>query len=270
MNFSLKTKEILWFLLISLTIYALLILVFAWLYYNSKGIGFYIRPTNTLEEITFWKSVYFSVVTFHTIGFGDIYPITTEGRTIMIFQSFLSLFYYAIFSGFLVYLVIHRPNDIIITKCVYIRHRNDRWYLSIRLGNKGRTIIDLKGKFEAWTIRANTRIRLFTFAEEMADLEKTLYFDINLNDPANVRLRDILKKALAGELKIHMKYAFIGNNIRSGDQMAHAKYYETKDLRFGKLFRNIYSWDEQGRRTNFRWKNFERIDDLEEKIKKSF
>jgi hypothetical protein len=270
MNLSLKTREILWFLLIALLSYATIIVVFAWFYYESNGIGFYIRPTNTMEKVTFWKAVYFSVVTFHTIGFGDIFPVNNQGRTIMMFQSFLSLFFYSIFSGFLVYFVIQRPTDVLTTKNVYIRHRKDQWSLSIRLGNKGRPVIDMKGRFEGWIVKYNTRIRVFKYEEEMADLERILYFDINLDDPANTALRDALKQALAGEINLHMKFSFVGNNVRHGDQVAFTKYYDTSHIRFGTMFQNVYSWDESGHRTDFRWKNFERIDEMPDIQKNSF
>ena len=82
-------------------------------------------------------------------------------------QSTLSLFFTAIFSGFLVYFVIKRPQDVFTTKKVYIRIRKDRYILSLRLGNKGRDIIDLKSKFEAWTIENNTRVRAFRYEEEL-------------------------------------------------------------------------------------------------------
>lgn len=270
MNLSLKTREILWFLAIALVSYAVIILVFAWFYYSTNSIGFFNRPTNTMENITFEKAVYFSVVSFHTIGFGDIYPITPQGRLIMICQSFLSLFFTAIFSGFLVYFVIHRPNDMFSTKKVYIRYRKDQWSLSIRLGNKGRTIIDLKGKFEAWIVKHNTRIRMFQYEEEMADLERILYFDINLDDPSNLKLRESLRLALSKQINLHMKFAFIGNDIRTGDQVAHAAFYSSDDLRFGTMFLNVYSWDSGGQRTNFQWRNFEKIEPTDSEMIESF
>ncbi len=270
MNLSLKTREILWFLTIALVSYAVIILVFAWLYYSTYSIGFYNRPANTMEIITFEKAIYFSVVSFHTIGFGDIYPVTPQGRFIMICQSFLSLFFTAIFSGFLVYFVIHRPNDMFSTKKVYIRYRKDQWSLSIRLGNKGRTIIDLKGKFEAWIVKHNTRVRMFQYEEEMADLERILYFDINLDDPANLKLKESLQRALSKDINLHMKFAFIGNDIRTGDQVAHAAFYSSDDLRFGTMFLNVYSWDSGGQRSNFQWRNFEKIALLDEEMTESF
>jgi len=211
------------------------------------------------DKIDFKKAIYFSIVSFHTIGFGDIRPITDQGRFIVMIQSTISLFYTAIFSGFLVYFVIKRPHDIFLTRNLYIRYRNSTYLLSIRVGNKGRPIIDLNSKFEAWTIENNTRIRTFQKEQKLADLERILYFDIDLNAPGSGKLKKALSHAIEQKLRLHMKFSFIGTDIRSGEQVAFAKYYDTNNLKFGTTFLNVYSWDPNGRRKDFRWKNFERI-----------
>jgi len=264
MSLPKKTIQILEFLSISIGIYAVIILTYGYLYYATGGIGYFRAITQSFEGVTFEKAVYFSVVSFHTIGYGDMYPVTEQGRIIMMCESFTSLFYISIFSGLLVYFIIRRPNDIFTTQNVYLRLRNQKWYLSIRIGNKGRTVIDLKGKFEAWIVEENTRIRILQHAEDMADLERILYFDIPIENQAAAKLRKTLPDALNKRILLHMKFAFIGNDIRTGDQVAHARYYSSNDLRFGKMFRNVYSWDTSGRRYNFEWKNFERIEPVEE------
>jgi TRAP-type C4-dicarboxylate transport system permease small subunit len=270
MTIPTKIRQILRFLLVALCIYAFIILLFGYLYWATGGIGYYKAVFQQFEKPTFEKAIYFSVVSFHTIGYGDMYPVTQQGRIIMMFESFASMFYFSIFSGLLVYFIIRRPTDIFTTKKVYIRLRNEKWSLSIRLGNKGRAIIDLKGKFEAWIVRDNTRIRIFQYEEEMADLERILYFDINLKDHSVSLLRENLRDALEGKILLHMKFAFIGNDIRSGDQVALARYYDSNDLRFGKMFLNVYSWDTTGRRYNYEWKNFERIEPIPEKQVRDF
>lgn len=270
MSFHLKTRELLIFILISLCVYIFVIVGFAYIYYISGSIGLTQYSKHNPEVIDFEKAIYFSIVSFHTIGFGDIHPTTDLGRQIVIIQSTISLFFTAIFSGVLVYFVIKRPKDIFTTGKVYIRLRKDKYYLSIRLGNKGRDIIDLKSKFEAWTIENNTRIRAFRYEEELPDLEKILYYDLNLDDPLNQPLKTAIKEALNKGTMLHMKFSFIGNDIKSGEQVAYAKYYVSSQLRFGKTFMNVYSWDVNGHRKNFKWKNFERIEPMEQKDRDKF
>ncbi|MEI7981999.1 MAG: potassium channel family protein [Bacteroidota bacterium] len=270
MNLSAKTKEIVSFLIITSFAYTFLIFLFAIFYYSTGSIGFYKPLQRVYEPIDFPKAIYFSVVSFHTIGYGDIYPLTNQGRLILMGEAFTSLLFTSIFSGFLVYFVIRRRDDIFTTRYVYLRFRKEQWYLSIRLGNKGRSIIDLKCKFEAWIVQENSRIRIWHHEEEMADLENILYFDLYLGDESCLKLRQALHDALNGSVLLHLKYAFIGNDIRSGEQVAHAVYYDSNRLRFGRMFENVYSWDERGRRVNFRWKNFEKIEPLEEQKREEF
>jgi hypothetical protein len=259
MNFSIKTKEILLFIFLFLSLYALIILLFAYFYYSTNSIGMTVYSNSVADKIDFRKAIYFSIVSFHTIGFGDIRPMTDQGRFIVMIQSTISLFYTAIFSGFLIYFVIKRPRDIFLTRNLYIRYRNDGFWLSIRVGNKGRPIIDLNSKFEAWIIENNTRVRIFQHKQVLADLERILYFDIHLNSPGNEKLKKALIHAIENKYLLHMKFSFIGNDIRTGEQVAFAKYYDSRDLKFGTLFLNVYSWDTNGQRKDFRWKNFERI-----------
>jgi hypothetical protein len=270
MSFRFKTREVIVFILISLGIYFVFIFGFAWIYYATGSIEMTPYSKPFAEKINFEKAVYFSIVSFHTIGFGDIHPVTQFGRQIVMIQSTISLFFTAIFSGFLVYFVIKRPQDVFTTKKVYIRYRRDHYFLSLRLGNKGRDIIDLKSKFEAWTIENNTRIRVFRMEEELPDLEKILYYDLNLDEPASHSLRKAIGHALNNGSLLHMKFSFIGNDIKTGEQVAYAKYYDSRDLSFGKMFFNVYSWDPNGRRKNFRWGNFERIEAMEEKMVEEF
>jgi hypothetical protein len=278
MSFRFKTREVLFFILVSLCIYMIFIFGFAWIYYKTGSIEMtaYSTPYNhpgsgpVSGKINFEKAVYFSIVSFHTIGFGDIHPITQLGRQIVMIQSTISLFFTAIFSGFLVYFVIKRPQDVFTTKKVYIRFRQDRYFLSLRLGNKGRDIIDLKSKFEAWTIVNNTRVRVFRMEEELPDLEKILYYDLDLDEPASQPLREAICDALMKGMLLHMKFSFIGNDIKTGEQVAFAKYYDSRHLSFGMMFMNVYSWDPNGRRKNFRWGNFERIAPMQKEVADGF
>lgn len=278
MNFRFKTREVLLFILISLGVYMVFIFGFAWIYYKTGSIEMtpystpYSHPGTSTEsgKINFEKAVYFSIVSFHTIGFGDIHPTTQLGRQVVMVQSTLSLFFTAIFSGFLVYFVIKRPQDVFTTRKVYIRFRKDHYFLSIRVGNKGRDIIDLKSKFEAWTIVNNTRVRAFRIEEELPDLEKILYYDIDLDAVSNHSLRKAIHDALVNGAMLHMKFSFIGNDIKTGEQVAYAKYYDSRHLSFGKMFLNVYSWDVNGRRKNFRWGNFERIEPMEPALANGF
>ena len=95
------------------------------------------------------------------------------------------------------------------------------------------------------------------------DLEKILYYDLDLDSDDNRSLRIAINDALLNGTLLHMKFSFIGNDMKTGEQVAFAKYYDSRHLSFGKMFLNVYSWDTNGRRKNFRWGNFERIEAME-------
>jgi len=270
MHLSVKARTIAWFLLAAVAIYIVIILVFGYAYYSTGSIGFFRATTRTMEQIDFIKALYFSVVSFHTIGYGDIYPVSQQGRMILMTQSFVSLFYTSVFAGLLVYFIIKRHADIFTTKFIYIRSRKDKWYLSIRLGNRSRPIIGLTGKFEAWHVENDSRVRVYTYEEEMSDLENILYFDIPLDDPAAGGLRKALTEALNSGRTLHMKFNFIGSDIKSGEQVARSVRYDSSMLRFGRIFLNVYSWDSAGHRSDFRWGNFEKIEPVDQEVIRQF
>lgn len=265
-----KTKTIFRFLLIALIIYAIIIVTFAWFYYSTSGIGFYQAAIRSYNNINLQKAIYFSVVSFHTIGYGDIYPVSNQGRMILMIQSFVSLFYTSVFSGLLVYFILKRHTDIFTTKYIYIRMWKECLNLSIRLGNKNRTIIDLKGGVEAWVIRDNTRLRIFRYHVQLGDLERILYVDVNLDTPENAPLRLALREALKGGETLYLSYSLIGNDFKSGEQVALRSNYRSDQIRFGKMFRNVYTWNKRGKRKHFRWSRFEQIEPLEEPVKDEF
>jgi hypothetical protein len=262
MNLSIKTREILLLFFLLFLGYAVIILLFAAIYHHTGCIGMTVYDRSPRESIDFGRAVYFSIVTFHTIGYGDIRPISDQGRLVVMIQSSISLPFTAIFSGLLIYFIIKRPRDIFITKKIYIRHRNGKFWLSVRMGNKGRAIIDVVSKFEVWTIVNNSRVRIFQKKQELPDLERILYLDIPLDAPENHRLENALRDSMRKKMRLHVKFSFVGNDMRTGEQVAFAKYYDSADLRFGNVFQNVYSWDTSGRRKDFTWKNFEKIGNL--------
>ena len=48
------------------------------------------------------------------------------------------------------------------------------------------------------------------------------------------------------------------------------EYYDSNDLLYGTTFLNVYSWDTNGRRKDFRWKNFERIEEMDAQLIEQF
>jgi voltage-gated potassium channel Kch len=65
------------------TIYLLLIPIFAFIYWNN--------PQSWSDTLTPIKSIYFSVVTITTLGFGDIYPVNDIARILTAIESVIGI-----------------------------------------------------------------------------------------------------------------------------------------------------------------------------------
>ncbi len=51
------------------------------------------------QVTTFFDSVWWAVVTLTSLGYGDIYPMTTEGRIVGIFLMFLGVLLIGLIAG---------------------------------------------------------------------------------------------------------------------------------------------------------------------------
>jgi len=63
-----------------------------------------ISPGNFTNEfsLTYFDSIYFSFVTMSTLGYGDISPVTQEGKSLVIITTLVGQFYMVIIVGIIV------------------------------------------------------------------------------------------------------------------------------------------------------------------------
>jgi len=119
--------------------------IFAAPLFRTQSIGLTPYQNPYTETVDFEKAVYSALSPFIPSVL-DIHRFHA-GRRIVMLQSVISMFFtrYSPFPGFLHH---QKPNDIFTTKnCTSF----SEWYTaSIRIGNKGRTIIDWRARFGAW------------------------------------------------------------------------------------------------------------------------
>jgi hypothetical protein len=239
-------------------VYLILNCLFAYLYYQSGGIQY----TSNRNPVSFFDSLYFALVTFLTIGYGDITPVTAAAKGIFFVQVYFGLILPPIFSGLLFYFIIKRPRNVFVSDDIYIRYRKNRFLLSVRVGNRGAALANVKGILELFHYRGNTRRRIHEFSQEYPLLEERWYFDIKLQEPsAKILLHDLIQAVIA-KTEISLRFTLVGADTDTGDSVAVVRYYHQKSLRFGKEFKPIYQW-ENGRKVHYCWHNFNQIEPLE-------
>jgi inward rectifier potassium channel len=72
-------------------------LFFAWLYWlDPNGIE---RGSSLLEGSRFWHCFFFSVQTVATIGYGNLYPVTTYANILVVIEITLGILFFALVTG---------------------------------------------------------------------------------------------------------------------------------------------------------------------------
>ena len=102
--------------------------------------------TNGLNtDLTWTKSLAFSVQTFSTIGYGALYPSSDFSHTIVFIESFVGIVYTAVITGLIFTKVSLPASKILFSKQVIFLTYNKKPTISFRLANaKGANIVDAK------------------------------------------------------------------------------------------------------------------------------
>ena len=123
------------FLLGSLGVYLLANALFAGLYLLEPGAVTNARPGSFLDAF------FFSVQTFATVGYGQMYPATTYANWVMTFESFIGLISVAVGTG-MVFARISRPTArVTFSKVAVIAMQDGQPTLMLRMGNERRSQI---------------------------------------------------------------------------------------------------------------------------------
>ena len=262
--------------LISFTIYLLLIFGFGFSYYK---IGVISTPqTEVKKEISksrIFDNIYFSLVAFHTIGFGDYSPQNDEGKYILWIEAIISLLFHAIFSGIIVLIIIKRFPEIMISNFILLG-LNDKGNksLSIRLGNKGRNILDAKMVLMVYKFRKSgdgqRRYSIFEHTKDYHTIlnKTTLLLRLDLSNRKNLSEKLIegienlnVNNGKRYEDIIQFVFAFQGIDETTGDFVGISKIFTEQHLKFGEGFEKVVGWNGINplKRKKPNWRNFNSI-----------
>ena len=237
-------------------IYIFISLVFGILYYFFDSLDF--KPASGSNTVHFLDYIYFSAVTFTTIGYGDIVPKEGAGQVIVLIESCFELIFFPVFGGFIAYRFLQRPNDILLTDNFFIRYRNERVYLSFRVGNKGKTLIDCTATVEFIQLAKNVKRTLYRREINAPLVEMTWYLEIRLDgDENNSTLQQV--KTLVSNPDISLIRTTVSGYDSNAGNLVHVfKYYTMDKLIYGGLFSDVYTW-EGVKRTEPDWTHFNKV-----------
>ena len=237
-------------------IYIVSTLVFGVLYWVSDSLDF--RSTSGFNTFHFLDYIYFSAVTFTTIGYGDIVPKAGAGHLIVLIESCCELIFFPVFGGYIAYKFLQRPNDILLTDNFFIRYRNERIYLSSRVGNKGKNLIDCSATVEFIQIAKNVKRTLYRREINAPLVEMTWYLEIRLDGDENISVLQQFKTLIANPGTSMIRTTVSGYDSNSGNLVHVFKYYTMDKLIFGGIFADVYKW-EGVKRSEPDWTHFNKI-----------
>jgi hypothetical protein len=242
-------------------IYLALTLIFGILYYLSDSLDFKFVPGN--KPVSFLDYIYFSAVTFTTIGYGDIIPKAGTGQVIVFIESCFELTFISVFGGFIAYKFLQRPNDILLTDNFFIRYRNERVFLSSRVGNKGKNLIDCTATIELIQIVNNAKRTLYRREINTPLVEFIWFLEIRLDGEENDAALQQVKTLLAHPGTTMIRTTVAGFDSGSGNLVHIFKYYTMDKLLYGGKFVDVYTW-EGVKRTEPNWTHFNKVVALKE------
>lgn len=237
-------------------IYLAVTLVFGLIYYLFDSLDFKTVPGNM--AIRFLDYIYFSAVTFTTIGYGDILPKAGTGQIIVFIESCFELTFIPVFGGYIAYQFLQRPNDILLTDNFFIRYRNQKVFLSSRVGNKGKNLIDCTATIEFMQIVNNVRRTLYRREINTPLVEYIWFLEIRLDSEENISALQQVKTLLAYPGTSLIRTTVAGYDSGSGNLVHVFKYYTMDKLLYGGKFSDVYTW-EGVKRTSPNWANFNKV-----------
>jgi hypothetical protein len=237
-------------------IYLAMTLAFGILYFLFEALDF--RSGQASKAVHFLDYIYFSAVTFSTIGYGDIIPKDGAGQVIVFIESCFELTYIPVFGGYLAYKFLQRPNDIHLTDNFFIRYRNEHIFLSARVGNKGKNLIDCTATVELIQVANNVKRTLFKREINNPMVEYTWYLEIRLDGDEHILALQQLRSLMMNPLTSLIRVTVVGYDSKTGNLVHLFKHYTMDKLMYGGLFLDVYTW-EGLKRTSPDWSNFNKV-----------
>ncbi|WP_026477175.1 potassium channel family protein [Alkaliphilus transvaalensis] len=266
-----KLKRIFPLMIIYILIVCLNIVLFAYLYSLHGSI---VDPNAStkgdlqVNSVSKRDILYFSGITYLTIGYGDFKTANGIGQFLAVLQGFSGVLINSIFTGLFLYYLVRRPKNMILTNRIYIRYNDEqrKFFLSIRIGNKGRPLVNVNRIIELFVYEGNIRTRKFQFSQEYHYFENILYWELDLADNQNQDLTNHLRSAILDKKLLFIRISVLGTDADAGELVFTSRTYKNSHLLFIRGYHELFRWKNH-QKTKIQWKKFNDIKELEkEKI----
>jgi hypothetical protein len=145
-----------------------------------------------------------------------------------------------------------------LTDNFFIRYRNERIYLSFRVGNKGKNLIDCTATVEFIQIANNVKRTLYRREINAPLVEMTWYLELRLDGNENTAALQQFKTLIANPEVSLIRTTVSGYDSNTGNLVHIFKYYTMDKLIYGGIFADVYKW-EGVIRTEPDWTHFNKI-----------
>ena len=226
-------------------------LFFAALYrFDPTGLAV---PHDAAPVALFWRDFFFSVHTVATIGYGNVYPVSTYANWVVVIEITLGILFFALTTG-IVFARFSRPSGrILFSENLVVREIDGVPTLMLRAANQRHNLIysaEVRLSLLEDAMVGDTRMRRFRDLKLERDsnpvfvLSWTVMHAIDDASPLRAWLDD---HANVGNSEI---IAVLSGFDEESGQTIHGRWaYECADIRWGARFEDIISLDEAGVRT---------------------
>lgn len=202
-------------------------------------------------------SIYFSAVTYFTVGYGDIKPINMVGKILVIIEGISGVIVNSIFTGLLFYIFLKPKNKLLLPNIYCFKYKNSKCSLTLRIGNMGLELVNPKCVVEIFRFENGRRIRVQELIKEWPYIEKVVYFNYYFKDMKEVT-RNLLYKIINGENNFQICITVTAYDSYTNDLVYTSKIFKNNDYKLISEYEKMYEWKDQTR-GKVEWK---KIDDV--------
>jgi len=241
-RFLSKLFSIIKLILLYLVGLVILNFIFSYLYSNHSIIPINYL-SNSKKSLIFWDYMYFSLITFFSIGYGDISPITYTGKLLSVIEGAVGSIYSFVFAGFFAYRLLKPVNPILFSKYIVIDNTKKTIFFRYRICYpSGRFLYNTTARIRIIKkkdlVVGQEHNDYFSYEQKYNLIRGVWYAEIHESNP---KYKEFIKKAEKID-STNDNYVLIFNVTGTDDEgnsFYKAKRYKLSDIKFNYSFVSV-------------------------------